>query len=224
MIEKLVHFDVHLFLFLNGIRNPFFDFVFWWASQPLIWLPVYICFLYFAIKAYRWQTLFVALFLAIAITLTDQISVHLFKDFFMRLRPTHNPMIQFKVHTLYGYYGGNYGFLSGHAAGYFGLATFLSMLFYRKIRHFTLFVFIWASVIAYSRIYLGVHYPADVACGALLGIFIGFLMALLFHYFSNRVLGQMKFFKLGSEDGLELEDRSQEKEEKHGDTESTKIH
>jgi undecaprenyl-diphosphatase len=212
MIEKLIHFDVQLFLFLNGFRNPFFDFVFWWASEPLVWIPVYICLLYFAIKAYRWQTMFVVLFVALCITLTDQISVHLFKDFFMRLRPTHNPVIQFQVRTMNGYYGGDYGFISGHAAGYFGLATFLSMLLFRKIRHFTLIVFIWASIIAYSRIYLGVHYPADVACGALLGIFIGFLLGLLFNYFSGRVLSEMKFFRLGEEESENIE-------ENQGDTE-----
>ena len=201
MIEKLIQFDVQLFLFLNGLRNPFLDFIFWWASQPLVWIPVYICFLYFVIKAYRWQTLFVVLFVALGITLTDQISVHLFKDVFMRLRPTHNPSIQFQVHTLFGYYGGDYGFVSSHAANFFGLATFLSMLLYRKIRHFTLLSFIWASIIAYSRIYLGVHYPADIACGALLGIIIGFLLGLLFDYFSAKLLSQIKFFNLNKEEG-----------------------
>jgi undecaprenyl-diphosphatase len=204
MIEKLIEFDVHLFLFLNGLRNPFFDFVFWWASQPLVWVPVYICLLYFVIKAYRWQTLFVVLFVALCITLTDQMTVHLFKNVFLRLRPTHNPMIQFQVHTLYGYYGGDYGFVSSHAANFFGLATFLSVLLYRKIRHFVLFSLIWVSLIAYSRIYLGVHYPADVVCGALLGILVGFLLGLVFNYFSTRVLAQMKFFRVNEEEISDL--------------------
>jgi undecaprenyl-diphosphatase len=196
MIEKLIHFDIQLFLFLNGLRNPFFDFVFWWASQPLVWIPVYICLLYFVIKAYRWQAIFVVLFMALCITITDQIAWHWMKEYFMRFRPTHNPMIQFQVHTINGYYGGDYGFVSSHAANYFGIATFLSMLLFRKIRHFTLIVFIWVSIISYSRIYLGVHYPADVACGALLGMLFGLLFGLLFHYFSTRVLSGMKFFKL----------------------------
>ena len=219
MIDKLIHFDVQLFLFLNGLRNPFFDFVFWWASEPLVWIPVYICFLYFIIKAFRWQALFVILFLALCLTLTDQIAWHWFKEYFMRLRPTHNPVIQFQVHTLNGYYGGDYGFVSNHASNFFGIATFLSMLLYRKIRYFALCAFLWVSLIAYSRIYLGVHYPADVACGALLGMMIGFLMGLLFHYFSTRVLSGMKFFRLPIE-----EKENEDTMENHGDTESTKIH
>ena len=196
MIEKLIQFDVQLFLFLNGLRNPFFDFVFWWASQPMVWIPVYICLLYFVIKAYRWQAVFVVLFVALCVTITDQVAWHWMKEYFMRFRPTHNPEIQFRVHTLNGYYGGDYGFVSSHAANYFGIATFLSILIYRKIRHFTLIVFIWVSIIAYSRIYLGVHYPADIVGGALLGILVGWLMGLLFRYFSKRVLLGMRFFRL----------------------------
>lgn len=198
MIDKLIQFDVQLFLFLNGIRSPFFDFVFWWASMPLVWMPVYICLLYFVIKAYRWQTLFVILFVALCVTFTDQIALHWFKDLFMRLRPSHNPMIQLRVHTLNGYYGGLYGFVSSHAANYFGIATFLSMLLYHKIRHFTLITFIWVGIISYSRIYLGVHYPADVVCGAMLGIFIGFLLGVFYNYFSTTVLSKRKFFRLNT--------------------------
>lgn len=200
MIEKLSDIDVQLFLFLNGLRNPFLDFVFWWASQPLVWIPIYICLLYFVIRVYRWQSIFVVLFALLSVTLTDQISVHLFKDVFMRLRPCHNPSIAMQVHTLNGYCGGDYGFISSHAANYFGIASFLSILLYRKIRHFSLLVFIWVSVIAYSRVYLGVHYPADVVCGALVGMLIGFLLGLSFHLFSTKVLGEMRFFRRNRED------------------------
>ncbi|MEI6123515.1 MAG: phosphatase PAP2 family protein [Bacteroidota bacterium] len=199
MIEKLINMDVALFLFLNGLRNPFFDFVFWWASEPLVWIPIYICLLYFVIKVYRWQALFILLFAAFGVTLTDQISVHLFKDVFMRLRPCHNPMIAMQVHTMNGYCGGDYGFVSSHAANYFGIAAFLSVLMYRKIRHFALFTFLWVSVIAYSRIYLGVHYPADAVSGAILGLHVGFLMGLLYHLFSTKVLDGWRFFRRNEE-------------------------
>ncbi len=198
MLQKLIHIDVELFLFLNGLHNAFFDFVFWWASEAWAWVPIYICLLYFVIKVYRWQALFVLLFVGLCVTLTDQISVHLFKDVFMRLRPTHNPAIQLQVHTLNGYLGGDYGFVSSHAANFFGIATFLTMLFFRRIRRFALLIFIWASVIAYSRIYLGVHYPADVACGALLGAFIGFLLGVLYSFFANKVLSHIGFFRINA--------------------------
>ena len=198
MIERLIDFDVQLFLFLNGLRNPFFDFVFWWATQPLVWIPVYIILLYLVIKVYRWQAIFVVLFTIISITLTDQISVHLFKDVFMRLRPCHNPDIQMQVHIMNGYCGGEYGFVSSHAANYFGLAVFLSVIFFRKIRFFIPFVLLWAALISYSRIYLGVHYPADVFCGAFVGTLIGVLLGFIFRWFSNRLLIKSGFFKLNN--------------------------
>ncbi|HNW69134.1 MAG TPA: phosphatase PAP2 family protein [Bacteroidales bacterium] len=200
MIERLIDFDVQLFLFLNGLRNPFFDFVFWWATQPLVWIPVYIILLYLVIKVYRWQAIFVVLFTIISITLTDQISVHLFKDVFMRLRPCHNPNIQMQVHTMNGYCGGEYGFVSSHAANYFGLAVFLSVIFFRKIRFFIPFVLLWAALISYSRIYLGVHYPADVFCGAVLGCLIGASLGILFRLFSEKVLSGNRFFKINQPD------------------------
>ncbi len=196
MIDKLINFDVQLFLFLNDLRNPFFDFVFWWATNPVVWMPVYIILLYLVIKAYRWQAIFVLVFTAISITLTDQSSVHLFKDVFMRLRPCHNPEILMQVNIINGYCGGDYGFVSSHAANYFGLATFLSVIFFKKIRFFVPLIFMWAAIIAYSRLYLGVHYPADLFCGAVLGVLIGFLIGLLFHLFSSKVLSRKRFFRL----------------------------
>jgi len=200
MIARLIDFDVQLFLFLNGLRNPFFDFVFWWATQPVVWIPVYIILFYLAIKVYRWQTIFIVLFTIISITLTDQISVHLFKDMFMRLRPCHNPDIQMQVHIMNGYCGGDYGFVSSHAANYFGIATFLAVIFFRKIRFFIPFILVWAALISYSRIYLGVHYPADVFCGAVLGVLIGLLLGLLFRLLSKKTLSGNQFFKINQPD------------------------
>ncbi|MBP8040456.1 MAG: phosphatase PAP2 family protein [Bacteroidales bacterium] len=197
MIEKLIGFDVSLFLFLNDQRNPFFDFVFWWASAPLAWVPVYVILLYLVIKIYRWQSIFVVIFTIILISLTDQISVHFFKDMFMRLRPCHNPEIQAQVDTLNGYCGGQYGFVSSHAANYFGIATFLSVLFFRKIRFFIPLIMFWAALIAYSRIYLGVHYPADICCGAILGIILGLIVGWAFKLLSNKLWSRHPFFRMG---------------------------
>jgi len=197
MIDDLISFDVRFFLFLNGIRNPFFDFVFWWASNPLVWMPVYIILVYLAIKVYRWQAVFVFVFTALLISMTDQASVQLFKNTFLRLRPCHNPGIQLQVHTMNGYCGGDYGFVSSHAANYFGIAAFLSVIFFRKIRFFIPLIIAWAAIISYSRIYLGVHYPADIVCGAVLGIVIGFLTGFSFNVFASKVLGRSRFFKPG---------------------------
>lgn len=199
MIDKLIQFDISLFLFLNGIRNPFFDFVFWWASHALVWLPVYITLLYFVIRVYRKQAIIVIIFVGLCIAITDMTSYYLLKETIMRFRPTHNPEIQLRVQTINGYIGGLYGFVSSHAANYFGLAVFLSVLFFRKIRFFIPVVLLWAAIISYSRIYLGVHYPADIFFGALLGVIIGLTLGLLFKNLSVKVLQKKTFFKIPEE-------------------------
>ena len=192
MIETLTGIDQRVFLILNGLRNPFLDFVMYWATNGLIWLPVYIILLYLVIKVYRRETLFVLIFTALLITLTDQMSVHLFKEVFMRLRPCHEPSLAGMVHTMYGKCGGDYGFVSSHAANFFGIAVFMGLILRKHFKRILLFLCIWAALISYSRIYLGVHYPGDILCGALLGAATGTAVYTAFYYFCRSFL---KYFR-----------------------------
>lgn len=181
IIENIKQLDTELFLFLNSKHNSFFDYVMYWASNKLIWIPLYAFFLFLVFKHFGKRVVLVALMAGIAIILSDQISTQLFKNLFMRYRPCHNLLIQSQVYVN-GNCGGQYGFISSHAANTFALATFLFLLFKTKLKYFGLFVFSWAIVVSYSRIYNGVHYPADIAVGALLGILLGVIT--------------MKFYKL----------------------------
>ena len=174
MLEYLKNIDTQLLLFINGHHNSFWDAVMWQLSSKLFWVPFYVILLAYLIYKYKKHSWILILSIVLVVVLADQVSSHLIKHLVERLRPTHEPTLNGMVHILKNYRGGSFGFVSSHAANSFGLATFLSLLF--KNRTFTLFVFVWATSIAYSRIYLGVHYPGDVLGGIAVGILISCLI------------------------------------------------
>lgn len=174
MIEWLNNIDTKMFLFFNGIHSPFWDQIMWFASEKLTWLPVYLFILYLLYKKYSKNIWIPILAVVILITLSDQSSVKLFKNVFERLRPCHNPEIKHLVHLVNNKCGGKFGFVSSHAANTFALATFTTLIF--RLKKYSVFIFSWAVLISYSRIYLGRHYPGDVLGGAILGILAGFLV------------------------------------------------
>ena len=185
-IQSIKDFDTQLFLFLNSKHNSFLDFTMFWASDKFIWIPLYLFFGFLVIKHFKKQTWLIILFTLLLILLSDQISNHLFKDIFLRYRPCHNLLLQNKIHLNSGC-GCMYGFVSSHAANTFALAMFLGLLLRKRIKQFTLFIFLWAAFVSYSRIYNGVHYPADVAVGALLGMLIGVIVFKLYQKSSSLV-------------------------------------
>ncbi len=177
-MEFIKNIDTELFLFLNGLHNSFFDFLMYWLSNRLIWIPAYLFIIYLIIKRFKTKNgIFLILTLIAAVAISDQISVHFFKNVFLRYRPCHNLDIKHIVHLVNDRCGGQYGFVSSHASNFFTLASFVSLIFNKKRVSFIMFF--WAIAVSYSRIYLGVHYPLDILGGALLGTIIGFLSFVL---------------------------------------------
>lgn len=126
------------------------------------------------------EYLIIILGLTIVITLCDQISSSIIKPYICRLRPSHTIGVCELLHYVYGYKGGQYGFVSSHAANTFGVAAFLSAQMRNK--KITIALFLWAIIVCYSRIYLGVHYFGDVICGGILGYVIGSIIAYLIYF------------------------------------------
>jgi undecaprenyl-diphosphatase len=184
-MDWLLHLDSQLFLALNGWHNETWDGIMWWISGKTSWWPFYLLLLAFLVWKKKWQFLPMLLFIVMVITLADQTSVHLFKNIFQRLRPCHEPALEGLVHLVNNKCGGQFGFISSHAANTFGLATLL--LLWIKKGWFTCLMLTWALLVAYSRVYLGVHYPADVLVGGIWGAGCGWLVFLLFRWSLSRL-------------------------------------
>jgi undecaprenyl-diphosphatase len=172
MIQYLQHTDRDLFLYLNGLHSSFFDFLMWYLTMSLVWLPLYLYFFYIVVKKYRWQVLVILFFAALLILVSDQ-ACNLAKESFHRLRPANDPSMP-AVHIVEGYRGGAFGFYSSHASNTFAVAMFLTLIAGKHFRYLALFAFGWAAIMSYSRIYLGVHYPGDILTGAIIGTFFGY--------------------------------------------------
>lgn len=188
MLDWIEDIDRSLFLAINGCHNPFFDNAMWLISHKFTWIPLYLILAILAFRKWGWKgLLMIILGVAVTITITDQVSVKLFKNVFERYRPCHNLEIKQMVHLVNDYCGGKFGFVSSHASNHFGLATFFTLTLFATNKKWVIGLLTWAAVICYSRVYLGVHYPADVTVGAFIGIAAGFVMAKVFN------LAQQKF-------------------------------
>ncbi len=170
MLERLKNIDTKIFLLINSHHSLFFDNLMHLISGQIVWLPFFAFIIFLFIKKDKKRGIFALIILIFAVGLADYSSVHLFKEVFKRFRPCHNPQLENIVHLYNGHCGGKYGFISSHAANFFSLAMFSSL--YIKKKYFYILSFLIAIVVAYSRIYLGVHYPFDVTGGAIWGIII----------------------------------------------------
>jgi len=172
MIERLIDLDKELLLFFNGFHTPWLDPVMLFITHTFTWLPLYLFLLYLVIHDYKKECWTVLLGITLAIVLSDQITSGIMKPYFERLRPSREPSLAGLVHLVDNYKGGVYGFASSHAANTLATATFF-FLVYRKTRKWIVWLFVWAVVMTYTRLYLGVHYPGDILVGGIIGVLAG---------------------------------------------------
>ncbi|MCC9073102.1 phosphatase PAP2 family protein [Flavobacterium sp. F-65] len=177
MLEKLQELDTNLFVFLNGLGSETYDKLWLVITNQLNWTPLFLLLLYLIYKKLGTkQTLYLLLFLAILIACTDQLT-NAVKYSVQRLRPCNNPDINSFIRIVQSRQ--SFSFFSGHAANSLAAATFLYLVLNKHFKYFGL-LFLWPLIFAYSRIYLGLHYPLDILCGYLVGIIMGFLIYKLY--------------------------------------------
>ena len=189
MIEKILDLDSYLFLYLNNLGSQYYD-NFWiflsrTEANVMVYLVILIAYIYSINNKKRTKILFhLIIAIAILITISDQTS-NLFKDSFQRLRPCYNELISDSLRLVKDSCGGRYGFFSAHASNSFSLAIFFGLLLRSSNRLLILLFAIYAFLISYSRIYLGVHYPIDIIVGTIFGTVNAIVLYKIYLYSFN---------------------------------------
>ena len=180
MLEELIQLDKEAFLFLNGLGSPNWDAFWLFVTHKLSSIPVYLIVLVLTYKQLGLRkTLVLLATVAILILVTDQLA-NFFKYGVQRLRPCYDQEVSHLLRLVKKFCGGKFGYFSAHAANSFAVASFFTFLLNSKYDYIGFLLFIWAIVVAYSRIYIGVHFPLDVLTGAIIGLGAGWLFAKLY--------------------------------------------
>ena len=192
MLETLKEIDTQWFLWINSHHNTALDWTMWTLSQHWSWAVVIVlAFVLLTLRQEPRRWWLVAIGVVLCFLLADQGSV-LIKDTVCRLRPCHalEDVRMFRTHC-----GGQYGFVSSHAANAFAVALFLVLRYWKRVKRQwpLLLLIVWALATSYSRAYLGKHYPGDLVCGTLVGMAIGLIVWMVAQWVEKKLrIGETK--------------------------------
>ncbi|HRF38293.1 MAG TPA: phosphatase PAP2 family protein [Saprospiraceae bacterium] len=191
MLETIQHWDQQVFELLNGQwQSPLLDWLAPLWRDKRFWIPLYLLLSIFVVRTYRKRGLYFLLALGLTAGISDVASSRIVKPSVQRLRPCNNPELRDDVHLLV-HCGSGYSFTSSHAANHFAAAAFLFFTLGRLHRRGRGLWWLWAASIAYAQVYVGVHYPADILAGAVLGAAIGYLSSRLYLRLPNLSIASM---------------------------------
>jgi membrane-associated phospholipid phosphatase len=173
MLQPVISFDRQFFQLINQQwSNSLFDVLMPFIRNQYTWVPLYLFLLVLVLVNFRTRGLWWVLFFLACFALTDLVSAQLFKPFFERLRPCNDAFTAPGVRMLIPC-SGSYSFVSSHAANHFGMAMFIFLTMKSFAKPWVWLVFVWAALVSIAQVYVGAHFPLDVACGALLGMVLG---------------------------------------------------
>ncbi|MEO7308666.1 MAG: phosphatase PAP2 family protein [Ferruginibacter sp.] len=174
-MQQLIHLDKELFKLVNGQwTNSFFDWIGPWLRNSTVWVPLYLFLFLFLLINFKKDGLWIVIFAIITIAITDPVSSKILKPYFNRVRPCNDPDMISIVRYFLHYRPGNGSFPSSHAANHFAMAMYFYATLKRYFGKWALLFFVWASIIGYAQVYVGVHYPFDVLGGAVFGCLVGY--------------------------------------------------
>ena len=183
MLEKLLTLDTELLVYLNGLGSPAYDGLWLFITRQSNWIPLFILLLYVIYKKLGVkQTLYLLLFITVIVAITDQ-TTNLFKNGFQRLRPCNNPEINTVIRVVQ--VRNSFSFFSGHAANSMASTMFVFLIIRKFYKH-TYLLFLFPLIFAYSRIYLGLHFPGDILTGYLFGGTFGFMFYKSYMFFGKK--------------------------------------
>ena len=181
MFKKLIDFDKWLFTKINqSSANSLFDTILPFFREPLVWIPLYLFFILYAIYNFPKKALTWIIGMGLTATTTDIISSRIIKPLIGRKRPCNDVEMIDTIRLLISNCGQNGSFTSSHAANHFGIAMFIYITMRNIWGNYTYLFFIWAALISYAQVYVGVHYPFDILGGAIVGCAAGYFSAKIF--------------------------------------------
>jgi undecaprenyl-diphosphatase len=165
-LQEVLHWDYRLMLWVNrDLSSPMLDLLTLFMRESIF----HFAFMNLGKKGWWWLLGGIAL-----VSFADLISSHFIKDYFNRPRPCRDPYMAHQINFLAKYCGANGSFTSSHAVNHFAFATYVFGTLKQYSPYFSIF-FLWAGIISFSQVYVGVHYPSDVIFGGILGAVFGWI-------------------------------------------------
>ena len=179
---SIIELDRELLSFFNQNDNLLMDGVIKTLTSGITWIPLYLSLFYMVVKNNETmgQIFFIVGGVLLSIMLSGGVDDLIIKPLVARPRPLNDLATKYVVDTVYGVSSNQFSFFSAHAANTFALATFMALLVRSGILNFGLFV--WAAINAYTRLYLGMHYPSDILVGTLWGMISGAIAYFVYSY------------------------------------------